>query len=171
VIELRRQFINPLFLRPDRANCQDHTMSKHTGQPSRDPFGFPDFLIRLAASLVLVLITYNPSGYSYAHWVYGNFTGEGLQAVHYFLGMVLLACWSVLIISTERSLGAFGTVIGALLIGTGIWFLMDIGLIHAETTSGIGWLVLIALGILLAIGLSWAHIRRRLSGQLEVDTE
>ena len=32
-------------------------------------FGFVDFLVRLAAALVLVLVTYNPTGWSYIHWL------------------------------------------------------------------------------------------------------
>jgi len=62
-------------------------------------------------------------------------------------------------------------MIGAALIGTGIWLLVDLGVLHAESMSTIAWLVLFALATLLAIGLSWSHIWRRLSGQLEVDED
>lgn len=70
---------------------------------------------------------------------------------------------------TNSSSGKPHKSFGAVLIGTGIWLLTDIGIVRAESASAITWLALIALGILLAIGLSWSHVWRRLSGQLEVD--
>ena len=72
-------------------------------------------------------------------------------------------------IATSRSLGTLGTVLSAAVIGTGIWLLADIGIVQAGSATAITWLSLVALAILLAIGLSWAHIWRRLSGQIEVD--
>ncbi len=141
-------------------------------QPSGKPhksFGIPDFLWRVAASLLLVLITFNPSGYSYFHWFKEAFSGTGTSPLHYFVGVVLLAGWAIFIIATSRSLGKFGTVLSAAIIGTGIWLLADIGVVQAGSATAITWLALIALAVLLAVGLSWAHIWRRLSGQIEVD--
>jgi len=132
-------------------------------------FGLKDFAWRLLAALVLVFSSYNPSGHSYLHWVRDTFSGNGLAAVHYFVGVLLLVGWAVFLVATRRSLGTLGTVLGAALIGTGIWFLSQIGLVHASSARAVTWLALIALAILLAIGLSWSHIWRRLSGQLEVD--
>ena len=132
-------------------------------------FGLVDFLWRLIAALVLVLVTYNPTGVSYGHWVNEAFSGEGLRAVHYFAGLVLLAGWSVFIIATSRSLGFLGTLLGGAVIGTAIWMLVDFGVIKVGSTTTITWLALVAGSILLAVGLSWSHVWRRLSGQLEVD--
>lgn len=128
-----------------------------------------DFLWRLFAALVLVFVTFNPSGYSYVHWVKDAFTGDGLSAIHFLLGFVLVAGWSIFVIATSRSLGTFGTVLSVALIGTVIWWLSDIGAINVESATTVTWLVLIALSLLFATGLSWAHIWRRMSGQLEVD--
>lgn len=143
------------------------------GNTSHRSFGFSDFLWRWLASLVLVFATYNPSGWSYVHWLKGDLPGgEGagsLAAAHFFVGAVLLAGWTVFLVATRNSLGTLGMVITALLIGTGIWLLVDLGLIGAESATAVAWLALFALATLLAVGLSWAHIWRRLSGQLEVD--
>ena len=141
-----------------------------SGKPHRS-FGFSDFLWRWAAALVLVFVTYNPAGWSYFHWAKAAFSGEGLEPVHYFVGVILVAGWTIFIIATERSLGALGSLIGAALVGTGIWLLVDIGVLHADSMDTIAWLALAALGTLLAIGLSWSHIWRRISGQLEVDED
>lgn len=139
-----------------------------TSKPHRS-FGATDVLWRWAVSVVLVLATFNPSGHSYLHWLRNSVSGEGLTAGHFFVGLILLSGWAVYGIATKRSLGTLGTVLGAAVIGTGIWFLADIGLITAGSTTAIVWLSLIALATLLAVGLSWSHIWRRLSGQLEVD--
>jgi hypothetical protein len=134
-----------------------HMNENRIKKPHRS-FGFVDFLWRWAAALVLVFATYNPTGTSYFHWVKAAFGGEGLDALHYF-------------VATERSLGALGSIIGAALLGTGIWLLVDVGVLHPDSTGAITWLALFALATLLAIGMSWSHIWRRLSGQLEVDTD
>jgi len=139
---------------------------KHAHKPHRS-FGVADFLWRWAAAVVLVLATYNPSGHSYVHWVSGAVSGLG--PLHFFVGALLLAAWVVFLYATHRSLGTLGLVLGAVLIGTAIWLLVDIGLLKADSATAIVWLAEFALATLLAVGLSWAHIWRRLSGQLEVD--
>lgn len=134
-------------------------------------FGFFDFLWRWVAALVLVLASYNPSGRSWFHWARDAFYGDGLGPFHFFTGVVLIAGWTVYIIATQRSLGMLGGLIGAAVIGTGIWLLVDVGVLKAGSMAGITWLALFALGTLLAVGLSWSHVWRRLSGQLEVDDD
>lgn len=145
-------------------------MNDSQRKPHRS-FGPMDFLWRWIASLVLVIGTYNPSGYSYVHWARGAFGGDGVGALHVFLGMVLLAGWVMFWVATQRSLGTLGTVISALVIGTLIWVLADLGLVSTRSVTAITWLTLVSVATLLAVGLSWAHIWRRLSGQLEVDDD
>ena len=145
-------------------------MGKGNGNGRKaDSFGFTSFLWRLVASLIMVVATYNPAGLSYFHWVSTAFTESRMGAVHFFVGVVLLIGWTIFWVATSRSLGTLGTILGAALIGTGIWVLAQAGLVHADSRNAILWLSLIALAILLAIGLSWSHVWRRLSGQLEVD--
>lgn len=145
-------------------------MAKGKGNGGKaDNFGFIGFFWRLVASLVMVFATYNPAGYSYFHWVSTAFTENRMGAIHFFVGVVLLIGWTIFWVATSRSLGTLGTILGAALIGTGIWVLVQAGVINAESRNAILWLSLVALAILLAIGLSWSHVWRRLSGQLEVD--
>ena len=144
-------------------------MGKSTVVKPHASFGVLDFVWRLLAALVLVMATYNPAGHSYVHWVEKAFAGEGLTAAHYFVGVLLLVGWAIFLVATRRSLGTLGTILGAALIGTGVWLLSQIGLVHADSARSITWLALVSLAILLSIGLSWSHIWRRLSGQLEVD--
>jgi hypothetical protein len=146
-------------------------MDDKTVVKTHKSFGFMDFLWRWALALVLVLASYNPSGWSWFHWGQSAFSGEGLGPVHYFSGVILVAGWTVFIVATQRSLGMLGSIIGAALIGTGIWLLVDVGVVKAGSVNAIAWLALLALASLLAVGLSWSHVWRRLSGQLEVDDD
>ena len=145
-----------------------------TEQKSSKPhrsFGISDFLWRWLAALILVFVTYNPSGFSWFHWARDAFGEHGLGPIHYFTGIIILAAWTVFIIATERSLGFLGSIIGAAVIGTGIWLLVDVGVLKAGSMSSVAWLALFALATLLAVGLSWSHVWRRMSGQLEVDED
>ena len=146
-------------------------MNEQTTTKSHAAFGFTDFLWRWAGALVLVLASYNPSGWSWFHWTRDAFQGEGLGPLHYFTGVILVAGWTVFVIATQRSLGFLGVIIGAAIIGTGIWLLVDLGVLSAGSMTAIAWLAIFALATLLAVGLSWSHIWRRMSGQLEVDED
>ncbi len=132
-------------------------------------FGVIDFLWRWLVAILLVLATYNPSGHSFVHWVFESLGEQNLGAMHFLVGVILLAGWAAYLAATGNSLGTLGTVLGAALIAGCIWLLVDLGVVHADSTSAVVWLGLLALATLLAIGMSWSHIWRRMSGQLEVD--
>ena len=144
-------------------------MGNSVDRAGRGAFGVRAVIWRLIASLLLVFATYNPTGFSYVHWAARAFSDQGMGAVHFFVGVVLLIGWVIFGVATRNSLGTTGTILGAALIGTGVWLLSRLGLVHADSASAITWLALVSLAVLLAIGLSWSHIWRRLSGQLEVD--
>jgi Family of unknown function (DUF6524) len=136
-------------------------------------FSAMSFIWRLAGSLVLVVATYNPSGFSYFHWLRNAMAteGSGLGPEHFVVGMLLVIGWAILFVSAYRSLGAGGLILGAALIGGIVWFLTDAGIIAVSSVSALTWVSLICLAILLAIGLSWSHIWRRMTGQYEVDED
>ncbi len=72
-------------------------------------------------------------------------------------------------VATQRSLGNLGIAILLALVATGIWLLVDLGVVNADSSRAIAWISLFAVAFILAVGLSWSHVWRRLSGQLEVD--
>ena len=41
--------------------------------------------------------------------------------------------------------------------------------VNASSSSTLTWIVLIGVAVILTVGMSWAHLRRRLSGQATVD--
>ena len=132
-------------------------------------FNLLSFIIRFISAIIIVLLTFNPSGYSYYHWLNESLAGSGFAAEHAFSGVVLIIGWIVLMRSTMRSLGAIGLVLASLLIGTFVWLISDYGFLDADSETSIIWISLVCLATLLAIGMSWSHVRRRLSGQYDTD--
>jgi len=139
------------------------------GRRTSAEFDWAGFAIRLAATLVLVLATYNPSGWSYVHWVQNGFSNDGLGPEHFVVGVLVLIGWVILLTATQRSMGTFGLVLEALLFGGLVWLLIDFGVLRIDSVSEFTWVILIILSVMLAIGLSWSHVWRRLTGQFEVD--
>jgi hypothetical protein len=131
--------------------------------------GAGGFLVRLAGALVLVLVTYNPSGQSAYHWVSTAIAASAFGPTHLILVALLLIGWVVYWIASWRALGVIGVVLLGVLLGAVIWLLIDIGLLKAESVSALTWIVLVAIAIVLAIGVSWSHIWRRMTGQLKVE--
>ena len=141
------------------------------GRRTSAEFNWGGFAFRLVATLVLVLATYNPSGWSYVHWLKSGFSNSGLGPEHFVAGIVVLIGWVILLTATQRSMGTFGLILEALLFGGLVWLLIDFGVLRIESVSGFTWVILIILSVMLAIGLSWSHVWRRLTGQLEVDDD
>jgi hypothetical protein len=141
------------------------------GRRTSAEFDWLGFGIRLAATLVLVLATYNPSGWSFAHWVQNGFSNDGLGPEHFVAGIVILIGWVILLTATQRSMGTFGLIREALLFGGIVWLLVDFGILSIDSVTEFTWVILIILSLMLAIGLSWSHVWRRLTGQFEVDDD
>ena len=141
------------------------------GRRTSAEFDWAGFAIRLVATLVLVLATYNPSGWSFAHWVQNGFSNDGLGPEHFVAGIVILIGWVILLTATHRSMGTFGLILEALLFGGIVWLLVDFGVLSIDSVTKFTWVVLIILSLMLAIGLSWSHVWRRLTGQFEVDDD
>ncbi len=134
-------------------------------------FSLLSFTYRFLGASLVVFATFNPSGYSYFHWVSDSLQAGGpdFDAQRAFVGVVLLIGWTILIRSTLRSLGAFGLLLASAFIGTFVWLMTSYGMLTADTSISISWISLVCLAVLLAVGMSWSHIRRRLSGQIDVD--
>jgi len=141
-----------------------------SGRASRE-FNFMSFVWRLVSSAVLVVLTYNPTRFSYWAWLVKarGADSAGLGPEHFVVGVLLLIGWVILLAATQRSLGFLGLVLGGALLGGVVWLLVDAGIININDPSDATWVGLVCVSILLAIGLSWSHVWRRLTGQFEVD--
>ena len=144
---------------------------KKKGSRTSREFSFLGFLWRFVASLFLVLASYNPTDYSFWGWLMSAMDAEPstLGPEHFVVGVLLLIGWVILLAATQRSLGFFGLMLGAALLGGVVWLLIDIGILNINTVSSATWIGLICIALLLAVGLSWSHVWRRLTGQFEVD--
>ena len=85
------------------------------------------------------------------------------------VGILLLICWVIFIRATLRSLGGLGLILISALCAALLWLVIDWGLIPKDSITAVTYSVLMIISIILTVGMTWSHIRRRLSGQLDVD--
>jgi hypothetical protein len=130
-------------------------------------FNFTSFAIRLAAAFALVFSTYNPSGYSWYHWF--TRAEDKVDPLIALAAIVLVIGWVIFIRATVRSLGVVGTSLAVIFFAVIVWLLVDFNLLSLDNTTALSYIVLVILSAIMALGLSWSHIRRRMSGQLDVD--
>lgn len=133
---------------------------------SRD-FDLGSLLLRWLFAAALVFGSYNPTEYSYISWIFSESSEFG--PVPAIVGIALLIAWIVFLRATFLSLGWLGIILGAALFGCIIWLFVDLGWLSLDSTSAVSWLALLLLSMILAVGMSWSHIRRRLTGQVDVD--
>ena len=127
------------------------------------------FLWRFVAALLLVLLTYNPSGQSAWDWITTAIGASDFGPLHLLLVGVLLAGWAVFWIATWRALGTLGVTLAIVILGAIIWLFFDIGLPQSHSFDAITWISLLCLSAVLAVGVSWSHIWRRITGQVNVE--
>jgi hypothetical protein len=128
---------------------------------------FGGLIARFVASFTLVVATYNPSGYSFVGWVGAVFPHiQPLQAV---VGIVFFGFWLFFLHATWVSLGTLGVAVGLAFFAAVIWLLTSWGWVSLSSHAALTWVILLVIASLLAIGLSWAVIRVRLSGQTVVE--
>jgi hypothetical protein len=125
------------------------------------------FALRLLAALALVLLTFNPTGYSFYHWVAREL--PHVSPVSVVVGIALLVGWIVFLTATMRSIGLLGVIIALAFFGAVIWMVVSWGWLDPHNGAAMTWMLLVVFAIILAIGVSWSHMRRRLTGQTDVD--
>jgi hypothetical protein len=133
--------------------------------------------MRFVFSFALVCFTWNPTRYNYIEWALAQFGVGGRVPVLagsfaplvVFSGLALLAGWLFFLRTTARSLGAFGLLLCAAFAGTVLWALFYYELVQRDSTTLLSWIVLFLFSAILAMGMSWAHLRNRWSGQATVD--
>jgi hypothetical protein len=132
-------------------------------------FTWSNFLLRAVMVFALVVLTYNPSGFSYSGWLMDSLRQHTAGAPHAFSGVVVAIGWVFLLRATFRSLGMVGLILGAAFFGTLVWLLISFGILRIDAQNTLSWVALLCLAGLLSAGMSWSHIRRSLTGQIDVD--
>jgi hypothetical protein len=132
-----------------------------------DNISIGGFAWRIGFALLLVLATFNPSGLSYVHWVAASLPKvTPAQAV---IGIGLAVLWIFLWRSMMQALGTLGLVLMAAFVAALVWLFVSWGWLDVRNATTMTWVVLVALGLILGIGMSWAIVRRELTGQASVD--
>jgi len=132
---------------------------------ARKEFNATSFLLRLLFAALLVFLTYNPSGYSWVGWL----TSDVPLVYKVAGGIVLLIGWVMFLRATWNSLGPIGTGLAAAFFGVIIWLLIEWKILSLNSATVFQWVILIILTGVLAVGMSWSHVRRRISGQYDTD--
>ena len=127
------------------------------------------FLMRWLAAFVLLAVTYNPTEWSYVRWAVWNWQEETPLAV--LFGLVLLIAFVLFLTAVLRGIGTFGVFLITAVLAALVWVLYDFGWLSLENPSANTWIALVMLSVVLAVGMYWGILWRRMSGQLEVDDE
>jgi len=129
-----------------------------------NPFTPIGLLLRWLVALFGVFATYNPSGYSYYHWLRQP-TGE--VSLRVLAGVALVIFYVVYLRATLRSLGPIGISLATALFGSIAWLLAQWRMVDLDVEAQ-RWVVSLAISAsVLAVGMSWSAIRFRISGQYD----
>lgn len=127
------------------------------------------FILRWLFAFVLLVATYNPTEWSFVRWAVRNWQEQTPLAV--FVGLVLAVAYVLFFTAVLRGIGALGVLLVLAVIAALVWVLADLGWLSLENPTAITWIALFALSVVLAVGMYWGILWRRISGQLEVDDQ
>ncbi|MEL7093515.1 MAG: DUF6524 family protein [Pseudomonadota bacterium] len=125
------------------------------------------FFLRWLFAFVLIAATYNPTAWNYVTWVRAH--GSDTLSVAVLAGLVLLIGYIIYLRATLRSIGPVGMALVLALVGAILWVLYDLGWLSLDNRGLNTWIGIFALSLVLGVGLSWSIIRRKLSGQADMD--
>jgi hypothetical protein len=127
------------------------------------------FLLRWLFAFILLALTYNPTSFNYARWA--NETWETSLPLIVLGGLVLVVIYVVFLTAVFRGIGRLGVALILAVFAAFVWVLYDFGWLSLDNPSALTWIALMALSVVLAIGMYWGILWRRISGQIEADDE
>ena len=123
--------------------------------------------LRWVFAFLLLAATYNPTPYNFVGWALASYQTQLPLIV--LSGLVLVVAYIVYLTATLRSIGLFGMILVLAIVAAIVWVLYDRGFINLANPTLNAWIALFSLSLVLAIGMYWSILWRRISGQLEVD--
>lgn len=135
---------------------------------ARKTFTLAGFLLRWIVAALLVLATFNPTEWSLVSWIQATPWDADLP-LKALLAVVLLIGFVIYLRATMRSIGPIGIGLLVVLFVVAGWAVATYAGTDWVTAEILIWIGLLAVATIMAIGLSWSHIRRKLSGQVDVD--
>ncbi len=124
-------------------------------------------IVRFVIAFALVALTWNPSPYNFIRWALNNWNEAAPYVL--FSGLVMTVIWIVFLRAGARSLGLLGAALAIAVAGSILWMIIDFGLIDPANTTTLTWVLMTLLAAVLTAGMSWSHLRRRWSGQVDTD--
>ncbi len=125
------------------------------------------FLLRWLCAFILVSATFNPTGYSLFHWMW-PLSDEQLP-LKILVIILLLGSYLFFLSATMKSLGALGIIVLLAFCGTLVWLFVDQGWLNLANSTILAWILILMLSIILGLGISWSHIKKRITGQFDTD--
>lgn len=125
------------------------------------------FVFRWLFAFLLLAATYNPTEWNFYRWLTTD-SARNLSVL-VLVGLVLVIGYIIYLRATLRSIGTVGMALVLAVVGALLWVAFDMRWINFENPTANTWIALVALSFVLGIGLSWSHVRRRLSGQADMD--
>ena len=126
------------------------------------------FAMRWLVAFLLVAATFNPTNLSLIGWLRVTPVSSDLP-LKALLAIVLLIGFLIYLRATMRSIGPIGIGLMVALFAVLGWVVIVYAGAGWMTGNVLIWLGLIAVSLIMAVGMAWSHIRRRLSGQVDVD--
>jgi len=129
-------------------------------------------LARFLFSLALVFATYNPTGYSFFHWIVTDI-GVGPLSLKVIVAMTLVMIYYAIFRVVFAAFRRSGLIVGGL---AAFLFATELASIVAGLQSEPSWhfylllsqyVALCGVAIVLSFGVSWSHLIERLTGQLQ----
>ncbi len=88
-------------------------------------FTFVGIVVRFLLALLLVLVTFNPTGYSFIHWFATGF--PAVTPVKVVAGLALLIAWIIFVRATFQAIGTLGVVLMGIFFVALIWLFVSWG--------------------------------------------
>ncbi|MBL3596540.1 hypothetical protein JMM63_13355 [Rhodovulum sulfidophilum] len=123
--------------------------------------------LRWLVAFLLLALTYNPTSWNYLRWAMSDWDSQTPMVV--LAGLVLFTGYVIYLRATLRSIGPFGMALVTALVGALLWVLVDWKVLRLDNPGLNTWIGLLALSFILGVGLAWSILRRRLSGQADID--
>lgn len=115
------------------------------------------FATRWLMSYFLLMSTYNPSGYSFFHWITSS--NRDFLSFKILSGMLLLTVYMALWPILYTTLGPLGFLILAAIVGAGWLVAWDFGLLENARASFIPYAFAGSVALVITCGLVWSHFQ------------
>jgi hypothetical protein len=138
---------------------------------AHEPLPLAFVFARFLFSLALVFSTYNPTGYSFYHWIAD--IGAGLPSLKVIVALALLMIYYAIFRVVFAAFRRSGLLVAGL---AGLLFASEVASLVASHRPHHPWhfyfllsqyVTLCAVAIVLSFGVSWSHLIERLTGQLQ----